>query len=120
MSVIKFELKEKHVKLVRQLGWSLNEENNIVALGHDGVEYMPPFGENNLYEAIDLILNGIPEDFDPFNTEDMKEYSEEQKAEWDKLYEELPTALDIIMYNGNFELGFYKTRYHFRNWVKVN
>lgn len=120
MSVLKFELKEEHVKLVRQLRWSMNQENHIVAIGHDGVEYIPPFGENNLYEAIDLILHGIPEDFDPFNTEEAKEYSEEQKAEWDKLYEELPTALDIIMYNGHFELGVYKTKWHDRQWKKVN
>jgi hypothetical protein len=120
MSVIKFELKEEHVKLIRQLGWSFNSENQIVALGHDGVENLPPFGENNIYDAIDLILHGLPEDFDPFNTEDIKEYSEEQKAEWDKLYEELPTALDIIMYNGHFELGTYKTKYHDRQWKKLN
>ena len=120
MSVLKFELKEEHVKLVRQLGWSFNSEKQIVALGHDGVENLPPFGENNIYDAIDLILHGLPEDFDPFNTEDIKEYSEEQKNEWDKLYEELPTALDIIMYNGHFELGLYKTKYHDRQWKKIN
>ena len=73
-------------------------------------------GENNLYEAIDLILNGMPDDFDPFNTEDIKVYSDEQKAEWDKLYSELPIALDIVLFNGHFELNTYATQYHSRVW----
>jgi hypothetical protein len=54
-----------------------------------------------------------------FNSEDIKEYSEEQKAEWDKLYSELPLALDVILFNGNFELGTYKTKWHDRNWKKI-
>ena len=78
-----------------------------------------PFGENTLYEAIDLILNGMPEDFDPFNTEEAKVYSDEQKAEWDKLYSELPLALDIILHNNSFELGTYKTKFHDRLWKKI-
>ena len=119
MSILKFELKEEHVKLIKQLRWSLNSENHIVAVGHDGVENIPPFGENNIYEAIDLILNGMPEDFDPFNTEDIKEYSEEQKSEWNKLYHELTTALDIVLYNGSYELGSYKTKWNTREWKKV-
>ena len=120
MSVIKLTITDDHIKLVKQLRWSLNSENHIVAVGHDGVENVPPFGENNLYEAIDIILNGIPEGFDPFSMEEEPVYTEEQKAAWDKLYEELPMVLDIIMFNGHFETGTYKTRYHFRNWVKIN
>ena len=119
MSVLKLTVTDDHIKLVKQLRWSLNTENQIVAVGHDGVENIPPFGENNLYEAIDLILNGVPEGFDPFNTEDEKVYTKEQKAEWDKLYEELPTVLDIVMFNGHFETGTYKTKFHDRQWKKL-
>lgn len=118
MSVLKLELTEQHVKLLKQLRWSI-KDNIVIGVGNDGEEFIPPFGENNIYEAIDIILNGVPEDFDPFNTEDEKVYSDEQKAEWDKLYSELPTALDIIMFNGHFELGTYKTKYHDRFWKKV-
>ena len=118
MSVILFELTEKHVKLLKQLRWSLNKEKIISGVSDEGDEIAPPFGENNIYDAIDLILNGVPLDFDPLNTEDLKEYTEEQKAEWDKLYAELSTALDIILFNGNFELGTYATRYHDRQWKK--
>jgi len=120
MSVLKITITDDHIKLIKQLRWSLNSENHIVALGHDGMENIPPFGEDNLYEAIDLILNGVPEDFDPFTTEEPRVYSDEQKAEWDKLYTELPTCIDIIMYIGSFETGTYKTKYHDRVWKKVS
>jgi hypothetical protein len=118
MSVVKFELKEEHVKLLRNLRWSKNDKNLIVNVSED--EESVPFGEDNIYEAIDLILNGRPENFDPFETHEPIEYSDEQKAEWDKLYEELPLALDVILYNQNFDLGQYKTKYHDRNWKKMN
>ena len=119
MSVLKLTVTEDHIKLLRRLSWS-EKDGAIVSLGHDGDDYIPPFGENNLYDAMDIILNGVPEDFDPFNTEEIKEYSEEQKAEWDKLYSELPTVLDIVLYNGNFEIGTYKTKFHIREWKKIN
>lgn len=118
MSIVTLEIKEDHLKLLKHLRWSL-KDNIVSGVGHDGEEDIPPFGENNLYDAIDIILHGVPEDFDPFNTEDIKEYSEEQKAEWDKLYSELPIALDIILFNGHFELGTYKTKFHFRDWKKI-
>jgi hypothetical protein len=51
--------------------------------------------------------------------EDFPVYTDSQIAEWDKLYSELPMALDVILYNGNFELGTYKTRYHLRDWKKI-
>ncbi len=118
MSVLKLELKEEHVKLLKFLRFKLNKTTNIIE-GIADEEDSVPFGENNIYEAIDLILNGVPPKFDPFNTEELPEFSEEQKAEWDKLYEELPMALDIILFNGSFELGTYKTKFHDRNWKKI-
>jgi len=118
MSVLKLELKEEHVKLLKHLRWSLNPQNFIVGVSEE--DEPAPFGENNIYEAIDLILNGVPKEFDPFNTEEIPQYSDEQKAEWDKLYSELPMALDIILYRGSFELGNYKTKFHDRVWKKTN
>lgn len=117
MSLLKLELKEEHVKLLKHLRFSL-KDNVIQGISSD--EDSVPFGENNIYEAIDLILNGMPPLFNPFDTEELPEYSEEQKAEWDKLYSELPMALDIIcFFEFKFELGNYKTKYHDRNWKKV-
>jgi hypothetical protein len=120
MSVIVFELTEKHVKLLKHLRWSINAQNIISGVADEGDDVAPPFGENNIYDAIDLILNGVPENFNPLEEEEIREYTDEQKAEWDKLYNELPTALDVILYNASFELGTYKTKYHDRNWRKVN
>lgn len=119
MSIIKLELTETHIKLLKHLRWAINKNNFISATEDESID-PAPFGENNIYDAIDLILNGRPEDFEPFKTEDIKEYSSEQKAEWDVLYAELPMALDIILFNGNFELGLYRTKFHLRDWKKIN
>jgi len=116
MSVILFELRDEHIQLLKHLRWSV-KDNLIVNVSDE--EDSAVFGENNIYEAIDLILNGKPEGFDPFNTEDIKEYTDEEKVKYDTLYGELPTALDIILFNGNFEVGLYKTQYHNRNWKKT-
>lgn len=118
MSVLTIELTENHVKLLKNLRWTL-KDNIVSGVGNDGEDDIPPFGENNIYDAIDLILNGIPDGFDPINTDEITVYSEEQKAEWDKLYSELPLALDVVLYNGHFELGKYKTKYHDRKWKKI-
>ena len=116
MSVIVFELKDEHIKLLKQLSWT---SNNKIIVSVDDLEEQLLFGENNVYEAVDMILNGKPENFDPFNTEDFPEYSPEQIAEWDKLLSELPTALNIILYNCSFETGTYKTKFNQRLWKKL-
>jgi len=117
MSVQRLELKEEHVKLLKHLRWSL-KDGIVSGVGNDGEGSIPPFGEDNIYEAIDLILNGSTEEIDLDSTEP-KEYSAEQKGNWDNLYAELPLALDIILYTGKIELGSYKTKYHLRDWKKV-
>ncbi len=119
MSVLKFELTDKHVKLLKHLRWSLNKKNFIVGT-EDETEDPAPFGENNIYDAMNIILDGVPAEFDPLKTDEITVYSDEQKAEWDKLYSELPMALDIILFNGSFELGKYRTQYHDRVWKKIN
>ena len=119
MSVLVFELKEEHVKLLKHLRWSINKDNIINGVGIEEGDIAPPFGDNNIYEAIDLILNGKTKEIDLLSYDEFPEYSEEQKSVWDNLYSELPTALDVILYNGHFELGKYKTRYHIRDWKKL-
>ena len=118
MSVIKFELKKEHIILLKNLRWGLMENKFIVST-EDITEDPAPFGADTIYEGIDLVLNGKPESFDPMNSTEPKTYTTEQIAEWDKLISELPTALDIILYNGTFELGTYRTKYHIRDWKKV-
>ena len=119
MSVIVFELTENHVKLLKNLRWSMNEKNIISGVGYDGDEDIPPFGENNIYDAIDLILNGLPAEFDPLNTDELRVYSEEEKNKWDSLYAQLPTALNIILQRQSFETGIFRTKYHDINWIKI-
>lgn len=119
MSVIIFELKDDHIKLLRELSWSLDDKNTIVNLNNNGDELAPPFGFDTIYEAIDLILNGKTKDIDPFNDDTVVEYTEEQKLLWDKLYSELPTALEIILFNKSFETGKFKRRYHIKEWFKI-
>lgn len=118
MSLLLIEIKEEHVKLLKHLRWSLNKKGFIIGT-EDEVEDPAPFGENSLHEAIDLILNGRPSDFDPLHTEDLVVYSDEQKATWNALYAELPLALEVILFNGHFELGKYKAKFHDRVWKKA-
>lgn len=119
MSVVIFELKQEHINLLKHLRWSI-KDNNLLVSTESLDEEIPSFGANNLYEGIDLILNGKPENFDPFNTHDMEVYSTEKKEMMDKLFSELPTALDVILYTGSFVPGTYKTKFHDRNWKKIN
>ena len=116
MSVLKFELKNEHIKLLKQLKWS---SNNKVIVSVEDISDPLLFNESNVYEAVDLILNGIPANIDPLNTSEFPVYTPEQITEWDKLLSELPTALDIILYNEHFNVGKYKTRYHLREWKQI-
>ena len=117
MSIQRLELKVEHVELLKQLRWSL-KDGIVSGVGTDEEGSMPQFGENNLYEAMDLILNGKTADVD-MTSGDEKEYTDDQKAYWDTLYSELPMALDIILYTGGSKLGTYKTKYHLRDWKLI-
>jgi hypothetical protein len=114
MSLITFELKKEHIELLKNLRWNLQYGKST---------FISQFIENdtqelaNIYEEVDLILNGKPSNFDPLNTE-FKDYTSEQKLEWDKLLSELPTALDIVLFTNSFELGHYRTKYNIRSWKK--
>lgn len=119
MSALIFELKEEHVKLLKNLRWSINKDNIISGVADEVDEIAPPFGEVNIYEAIDLILNGNTSTIDPMVNDEFPEFTTEQKTEWDLLYSQLPMALDVVLYTGSFELGTYKTRYHLRDWKKI-
>lgn len=116
MSVLKLELTENHVKLLKHFKCDL-KNNGIVLSIEDDVDEMP-ITDQDKYDYIDLILNGKP-DINPFTMEDIVVYSQEQKNEWDKIFSELPMALDIILFNGHFNLGKYKTKFHDRVWIKI-
>lgn len=120
MSIKKIEIREEHLKLIGQLGWSLDENDTVSGVDNDGTDNLPVFGFDSRYEAIDVILNGS----DTVGLLDEEThtliYSEEIKKEWDILYSELPMVLDVILYRGSFELGTYTTKYHLRKWKKIS
>jgi hypothetical protein len=123
MSLLKFKLKNEHVLLLKHVEWSLVHNRTKYIVGHKELEeeeadIYVPFGCDTLYEGIDLILNGQPKEFDPLNQFDPTEYDAKQKDEWDKLYAELPIALDVILTLGTFELGDYVSTFGQRNWKK--
>jgi len=104
MSVLKFELTEKHISLVKNVNWEW--------LGEDA-------SKDDIYEELGLILYGKPDvPFDP-TSPDVKPYTQEQMDEMDKLHSELPRALQIMLATGEFKTGHYKTKHHDINWVKI-
>lgn len=117
MSVIKFELKKEHVLLLKNVNWSLIDNKRIVSIKNE--DDQSPFGGDDIYDDINLIINGKPDNLDVLNMDEPPKYTEEQKLEWDKIINELPIALDLILYTGSFELGMYKTRWHLRKWEKI-
>ena len=73
MSALVFELKSEHVMLLKHLRWSVNKDNIISGVGVEEGDIAPPFGDNNIYEAIDLILNGKTKDIDPLTHDELFE-----------------------------------------------
>lgn len=117
MSILKLELTENHIKLLKHFKCDF-KINTITLSIEEDVEELP-ITDQDKYDYMNLILNGKPNDFNPFTMEYVVEYSKEQKEEWDKLFSELPLALSIILYNGNFELGTYRAKWHDRVWKKI-
>jgi hypothetical protein len=114
MGVLKQQITEDHIKLVRQIIFT-DMDNVIFAADEDG----SPFGGTNIYEDIDLILVGAPEGkIDPFA--EPKPLSDEKIETYKALYKDLPNVMEIIMQRASFEVGFYKRRTHIRRggWEK--
>ena len=113
MAIIKFELKENHIKLLKHLDWKIGDNNGIE---NKEVENETPYGGLSLVEDIGLMLYGKPEgEFDPLSSYE-RQYSEEQIKEIEDLYSELPLALQVILYLGTFQVGHYKKNWNQNNW----
>jgi hypothetical protein len=122
MSILKVQVNEDHLKLLKHLRWSLTSDKYIISKGedHDADENKFPFGGDSFYEGINIILNGKPTNFDPFNSDEPEVYSPEQIAKWDKLYSELPMVLDVILYNQEFKIGTFVSNYQIRDWKRIS
>lgn len=118
MSVLNFTLKQEHLALLRAMNWSLHL-NKFIVSAEDFLTDESPFGGDNIYEDMDLILNGKPEDFDPVFTDEPLQIGEEKIAEFNKLLSELPMALEVVLRTQSFEIGEYRAKYHQRfSWKK--
>jgi hypothetical protein len=114
-----FTLKREHLLLLENLRWGIGENKTIVSL--DTTEEEPVlFGSDNIYDDIDLILNGRPKAqfIDPTEYNPVV-YTPEQIAQWDNLLAELPTAVEIILRTGKFFIGNYTCNFIKRDWKLV-
>lgn len=119
MSTLNFELKQEHLALLRAMNWSLNPEKFVISAEDSSID-QSPFGGDNIYEDMDLILHGKPEGFDPAFTDEPAEITPEKKETFDKLLSELPLALEVVLRTQSFEVGDYRARYHQRfSWKKT-
>jgi len=119
MALLKFGLKEEHLLLLKNLKWSIDDSFIIKTIGDDSDTYeQSPFGGEDIFEDMALILYGRPDDFDPMNAECVSytEYNDEQKEEMINLLRELPTALSVVLNRQSFELGNYKSKWYDINW----
>jgi hypothetical protein len=118
MSIIKFEVKEDHLKLIPFLQFKI--EGRTITSGDESQSAFG--GGEDLYEEMGNIIFGKPEgEFDPLSTEG-PEYSTEQKLYLEELFQQLPTVLDIVLKYGKSLPGTYKRRYHDNNngWTLLN
>ncbi len=111
MALQKFTLTDKHVSLLRQLKWV---EVGDTLPAHE----LFTFGGYELLEEMALILYG-PATIQGPNDEAEIKYTPEQEVEMKKLYTELPLAMDIVMFNGSFELGTFTSKSYVRDWKRV-
>lgn len=108
---MKFELTENHINLIKNLRFKMLDGFITTT------DEFSPFGGSDIYEDIDIIINGKPMDsIDPNSLP--TEILPETKSGYDKLYSELPDALSIVLMHGH-KTGTYKRRSYETFWVPV-
>ena len=116
MSIIRFNLTEEHLKLVKNLKFE-TIDGHLTTKDSEG-DKVCAFGYESLYDEIDLIINGMPEDFDPLNTEP-KTFTEEEVSHMDSLWGDMPTVLELRCYFGTLVPGEYKRKFHDHVWKYI-
>lgn len=114
MSVLKFELKEEHIGLLKYVVF---QREPLSSKQLNTPQDKTPWGGFDYYEDMGIILYGKPEDFNPLDDNPF-EWSREQKDEMDKLFNELDIALEIVLNTQKFEPGHYKKKYHLPDWKR--
>lgn len=123
MALIKFELREEHLNLIKHLQWDLTEDNFIITKQPSyrnlhNFENKSPFGGDDVFEDMFLILIGNSNREVDVMNDSFTIYTDEEKARFSKLLEELPTALEIINHRQSFETGHYRTKFNVKDWTK--
>jgi len=118
MALVKFEIEEYHLILIKHLGWEIIQDSNkISSFIEEGAE--TPFGGLHIVEDIGVMLFGMPErDFDPLSPYG-PQYTDEQKEIIERVWRKLPQALEICCYVQKFEAGVYATKWNLKNWKKI-
>lgn len=117
MALIKFELKKEHLILLKFLDWETISKDRIASLIPEGAE--TPFGGIDMIEDVGTMLFGKPEgEFDPTSSVP-PQYSEEQKEVIKKTLEELPMALEVVLFCQTFETGLYARKWNLKNWKQI-
>lgn len=102
-----FELKEEHVKLLRNMcvRWDDCE------FGAPSIDCKRPYGNSHVYEDIAKIL-GIKGTI----IDDEEVFSQEQINLMNEIHKETEIALQIVLIAGEFRPGEYVTDEYFNNW----
>ena len=104
MGKITFELTNDHINLIKNLDFKSNSNVLVCDFNITG----------DKYQDIEIILKGRISDADLTTTS--YEYNDEIKEYYDKLIEELPIALNIIIQNLTVNSGVYSRLSYQNNW----
>jgi hypothetical protein len=113
MSTVKIKIKSDHIKLVKQLSFTI-QNDHLSTLDKDN-EKPHPFGFEDLYTDMGLVIYGQPENFDPY-ADELITYSEEQKEYMDQLWLDMPLVLELRCVFGDLQEGLYKRKFNDPNW----
>ena len=114
MSILKFELKEEHIVLLKSFKWCEMDESMVIKTDSED----NPLSGYDYRDVVGAMIFGLPDNYDAINDERIP-FTEEQNEKVDKLISELPMALDVILNCGTFEPGLYKSKFVHRDWKKI-
>lgn len=112
-----FELKKAHLALINNL---LIKPDKLALLSSKSTK--SPFSDNDLMEDLGFLIVGkeLTDEQKKLKTENGEHfYTRDNEEELLKIYEELPTALEIVLNTLSFEEGKYRTRFYEINWKKI-